>query len=304
MDWGTVHPIHARQLVTQLDDVFSFARHLGLGGLAESGRFAEHRKRIASLVTSMEPDEKGMIAGVSPGQLRSHIDDSIALTETMELCFAVPYLMTQGPERVAEKLKLVLSGPVLLKEERARSNQARNTLFEIHLAAQAARASVTTHLGPLSDILCEFGGRQLFIECKRPHSATKVARRISEAEGQILHHLRLALPQSRGVVAISLSRVLNPASLIFAMTDPAQGQRVFEEKVQAIAEECRKAWSRLSRKVIGIVFTATAPGFEPGSAHFLTLHHSLGYTLAGGLAAEQEIFSAWHESIASVVPFL
>jgi hypothetical protein len=304
MDWGTVHPIHARQLVNQLDGVFSFARHLGLGSLAEAGRFAEHRKTIAALVASMEPDEKGMIAGVADGLFPSHIDDSIALTETMELCFAVPYLMTQDPLIVTEKLKLVLSGPILLKEERAHSNQARNTLFEIHLAAQAARASVITHLGPVSDILCEFRGRQLFIECKRPHSATKVARRIREAEAQILHHLRLALPQSRGVVAISLSRVLNPESVIFAMTDPAEGQRVFEEKVQAIAEECRNSWSRLSRKVIGIVFTATAPGLEPGSAHFLTLHHSLGYTLAGGRAAEQEMFSAWHERIASVVPFL
>jgi hypothetical protein len=60
MDWGTVHPVHANDLVSNLDDVFGFCRDLGLGVLVDTGRFAEYRKRIVQLVVLMQPDERGI----------------------------------------------------------------------------------------------------------------------------------------------------------------------------------------------------------------------------------------------------
>jgi hypothetical protein len=297
-----VYPRNARILLSRLDDVFRFCRTLGLDELLESSRFVGHYERIGRLVAALEPDERGMIAGsLSAEHVQSYSDDSLALTECLELSVAAQYLATLDATGAAKKLRLVLSGPNRVADEDAASNQSRNTLFEIQLAAQAWRANIPTHLGPVSDVLCEFRGKPLFIECKRPLSHKRVRRRIHEADAQLQRHLHVALTRSRGVVAISLSKLLNPAGLVFAMRDRSEGQRVFEQHVQTMAEEFSDVWTRLSRKVIGILFTASSTALEPESGLFLTVHHSLGYSL--GDDHTSGVFEAFHDTLSGALPY-
>lgn len=299
-----LYPRHAKALLDTLDGAFRFCRSLGLDALVKTGRFAEHQKRITRLVALLDPDEHGMIASPIPREaFDTYVADSIAVTECLEFCFSIPYLATLPSPLVTQKLRLVLGEPSALADESAESNQSRNILFETHLAARAWRADLTTHLGPVSDVICDFQGRHLFIECKRPLWAKRLRRRIRGAEEQLRRHLDVALPESRGVIAISLSRLLNPGALIFTMRNPPDGQRVFEAKVQTLAEKCAGAWSRLNRRIIGILFMATVSALDPPNVLFATAHHSLGYSLADRNTPDDNLFRDFHDMLSSVVPF-
>src|ERR1043166_3075823 len=304
MTWERVQPLNAKDLLRSLQNAVEFCRVLGLDSSVELCRFGRYQERLSRLITLLQPDEIGMIqSGLPQEVITDYVDDSIILIECAEFCFAIPYLMTLDRDIAAQKLKVILGGQKVLTDETAISNQSRNVLFEIHLGAQAWRAGIATQVSPVADLICEFEGRQLFIECKRPLSAKKIRQRIREADKQLQRHLHLALPTCRGVIAISLSKLLNPDALLFAMRDRVEGQRIFEEKVQALAEEHSDVWSRLSKKVIGILFTATMAGLEPGSTLFLTVHHSLGYVLANERSPSNRLFEMFHNKLSSVTPF-
>jgi hypothetical protein len=90
------------------------------------------------------------------------------------------------------------------------SNAARSILFELNMAARLRHAGIHPQLGEHPDVRCELAGKTVFIECKRPFMETTLGENIEDAANQLLTHLE-SVPDAVGMIAVSLSKALNPA---------------------------------------------------------------------------------------------
>ena len=105
-------------------------------------------------------------------------------------------------EILTTKLKKIIKGPLILKDETPTSNEARNTMFELVLASDLLRNGYQTYLGePNPDIKVVLPKKTYLFECKRVFSEKKVERKIGEAKKQLEKQLATD-KNSYGVIAI------------------------------------------------------------------------------------------------------
>jgi hypothetical protein len=86
-------------------------------------------------------------------------------------------------------------------------------MFELALAADLKLRGVDVELGE-PDLIINFPKGQYVVECKRPFRETSVRANVKEAESQLRANLR---PGQHGVIAISLSRIINPGTSLFTV---------------------------------------------------------------------------------------
>jgi hypothetical protein len=130
--------------------------------------------------------------------------------------FASVYAAYKDAEtpNLISKLKKVLKGPWTLSEESPKNSDARNTMFELSLAAELKMRGVDVELGE-PDLVINFPKGQYFVECKRPFKETSVRANVKDAESQLRANLK---PGQHGVIAVSLSRVVNPGNTMLGVT--------------------------------------------------------------------------------------
>jgi hypothetical protein len=116
----------------------------------------------------------------------------------------------ESSEALANALKRALTGPTQPVDEKNEANRdGRNIWFELALAAEWRTRGATVRLGE-PDLQLLRDNKTFLVACKRPASDNSVRSNIRGAISQLNDHLRLASQDVFGVVAISLSRVLNP----------------------------------------------------------------------------------------------
>jgi hypothetical protein len=128
--------------------------------------------------------------------------------EFISICTA--YKGAEDTKLVA-KLEKALKCCHTLIEESSKNSGPRNTMFELALAADLKLRGVDVELGE-PDLIVNFPKGQYVIECKRPFKETSVRANVKEAESQLRVNLR---PGQHGVIAISLSRIINPGTNLF-----------------------------------------------------------------------------------------
>jgi|GEM_PF-6586342 len=111
-----------------------------------------------------------------------------------------------------KKLKEIVKMPLRVIDENAKTgtNQGRNTLFELRLAARFAQSGykpILSHDHP--DILINTEGKEYVIECKRVYSERSFTRLVCEAIDQLTNNSLQSDPNRLGVVAISISRAFH-----------------------------------------------------------------------------------------------
>jgi len=112
-----------------------------------------------------------------------------------------------GPRAHAErKIQIVLQGPELPVDEDQNSNEARNTMFELNLAARLQRAGIAVVPGQDTDLEFAYNGIRWFGECKRPYRVETVENNLGEACRQLGERLSASRLAARGLIAVSLSR--------------------------------------------------------------------------------------------------
>ncbi len=192
-------------LVTQLEAALAFARGLGLDGAVAGSRFTAFRARIADLVGALERD--GNDAAFK--RFMSDVEfNAVALTESNELVTVLSYLESIPPQCAKKKLQVALQGPHLPADEDAQSNEARNTMFELNLAARLHRAGLTVKIGGDADLDFTCGGVRWFGECKRPYRVETIEANLAKACYQLGQRLSSSRLAARGLLAISVSRPL------------------------------------------------------------------------------------------------
>ena len=135
--------------------------------------------------------------------------------EGAEVSLMLPYLQQCELTAVSDKIKDCLEGPFMPSDESSKSNKARNIQFELFLASTLWKAELQPVLGLHPDLKCRVENKWLFIECKRLFSPSPQALRdnIGKAATQIRDNRKNASPGTRGIIAISLARILNPSQV-------------------------------------------------------------------------------------------
>ncbi len=109
------------------------------------------------------------------------------------------------------KLRALLSGPISYLDEAPSSAAARNTAFELIVAARLGEIGLKPALVPPADILVPFRSTQLVVECKRPQNLGSVEGNIEDAFGQLRERYGTTpTPSLRGIAAIDVTKAVNP----------------------------------------------------------------------------------------------
>ena len=204
----------------------------------------------------------------------------VALMEGAEVSLLLPYLQQSEPAVVSLKLKACLSGPMMPNDEDSNSNQARNIQFEIFLARTLWQAGFQPILGEHPDLKCQVDSSWFFFECKRLFSLQQLRRRIGQAAEQVQKNQSTALPGTRGILAISLSRILNPAQAARQSLNEQHGREELATWLEGKANEVRDAWEHLShKKIVGVLFYAASAFSDFEADRFTSGRYFLGLSL-------------------------
>jgi hypothetical protein len=243
-----------KDILRGLDSVLAFARSLKLQKQVATSRFLNyHRPRLVDLTASPS------------GRARSiELADMIALAEAAELAGIDPFLRQADPQILRRKLRYVLEGPALPSDETPSSNQPRNILFELNTASKLFFARVTPTLLPdRPDLSCTIDGTPLFIECKRVLTEGGAKRRLSDAFAKLESESTKDRPSTRGVVAISIAKLLLQEGEHF-LTAPNRAAipRGLGELIDEKADLLKASWARYGTKVIGVLFHVIIPAVQ------------------------------------------
>ncbi len=207
--------------------------------------FATRNDRFRQSIAVVEGAVKGIEAARRTGQpakvgnVKSY---HFGLVEALELRNLYRAFSSVSPNTIHPLLNRALSGPLQPSDETRKSAAGRNAGFELALAAEWKLRGGDVRVGE-PDISLKCSGRSFLVECKRPwheHSirpnvkdaAEQVAAKVNDADGQF------------GVVAISVTRVLDSGQMIFvAPKDEVIGSQQLEGANEKLFRQERGRWS-------------------------------------------------------------
>lgn len=270
------------EILSTLGEFLGLARTLGLS--VEHTRYWHHRAQIERLYAALKdgppvPPSSYLRRG------ETDLDYMLALTETVVIGDALPFLRTCDQATLRRKLTDVLKGPVLPSKERhgTASNRARNITFELSLGGNLWQAGLRPQLGEHPDLTCMVGDTRLYIQCKRPFSANGVPEAIKDARKQLCNDLRAAPPGPKGVIALDVSRVINDGTLLLTGPDVGHLRASSEKRIREVSQD---AWNRLKAlygdrlpsrftNIGGILFHGGSPAWDRKNRRFTVAQHTV-----------------------------
>jgi len=288
-------------ILEKLNETLEYCETIGLSGRVQQSRFIEYKKIIKRLCDVISSYSIDALPPEVETELRDRtLEHVISLTDSIEFTGVLPYLKTCSENIVRNKIRKVLSGPLLPKDEDQNSNEARNTLFELSLASKLSAAGLKASLGLGADVECEISGKQVLIECKRPFSGSAINKRIREARKQVESNLKNTRPGSRGVIAVSLSKIMNPTDKFFAFLEESSAKDKLADLLEIEAEKSRNTLTELGNKIIGIIFHVITPCANRKDAKFSVGQQFNAHPLAADGSADYAAFRSLYDSLAKV----
>jgi hypothetical protein len=253
----------------RLDDQFAaeldrIAAWLVQQGVRRQNRFQLYRQNIAWLRAHDLESERAQV--YADFEKRGRITEVLStFVETIEMVETISTLLDAGVVVPAELLKRAFSGPVDTFRENARSNLARNAMFELTMGAMAARRELNPILSTHNpDVQFEFENRQVSLECKRVISESKVFERIEEGTEQLAKSVRSGTDDI-GIVAISLAKLFNPGDRIAVVPEGVHPHDLLSQELQQMLRRAEPALARLMRpSVTAILFYLSSACYVPG----------------------------------------
>lgn len=249
------------RFVADLNDILVWAAKNGIG---RHTRFHVYRDNIEWLrARDAEKDRAQVHAQLSDeGRLTEVLS---AFTESIELVETISTLRQSGIVIPQELLRRAFSGPADAYQEDHTSNQARNAMFELSIGASAARQSLMPKLSIGNpDVSFKFDGRNVKMECKRVISENKVERRLHEGIQQLEKSVQLGAGDV-GLVAISLSKLVNPGDKFLIADNPHQALSDHVTNMLRINEQKLSAMHRPA--VAGFIFYLSSATYVPNKGY-------------------------------------
>jgi len=244
---------------------------LGLRSKIDGGRFGIYRERLGRWIPALMEHGSANLPAEFRDDVEAHLEQyRAALVEALEFGELVDYLKSCDPKQVRMKLAHVLGGPELPSDEDAASNQARNIQFELFFGSGLWKAGLAPALGPGADIYLQVDDQPFHVECKRVFSEAKLRERIWAAEGQLRESATTGKddPAPKGIVAVSLAKVLNPHDDVISRPDRLTARAALRLALEAASASLREDWERCfaAGQVVGILFhgVSTFENFAEG----------------------------------------
>ncbi len=236
----------------------------------------KHRARLASLNDRLRVGGQEAALELYDTDRLSHI---VALTEVGELASIEPFLRACDPPTLYPKLRDALAGPVLPNEEDTNSNRARNILFELNLASKLWRAGIMSTLGEEPDLSCTLDDIHFLIHCKRAFSATGAKGCIDRARAQLKRDLKKAPKLAQGIIALSVSRLINTGNRVLFFKGEANGRKALKRRLFVATTSIKQSWAKSDASVQGIIFHAITPAFDKETRLLVMQQLTHGYGL-------------------------
>ena len=181
-----------------------------LGVRNDTSRFSSYKKILDDFNAGYTPEDL-----VRRGYTNSHLYNAMLESEELFRIYSA-FKHTSSPG-IVQRLKYLIQGPQAYVNENvsASSNRARNFGFELALMANASMNGLEIIESNTADIAFRFGSHSFLVECKRPQAILKALPRAKEAVKQLEQcYLNKSKPRTRGIVALDLSKALNPRCLM------------------------------------------------------------------------------------------
>ncbi len=260
--------------IHRLDDHFlselsSIDTWLSRLGIRKHNRFRRYQQNIEWLMRHDEPADRSRIYAElrSQGKLSEVLSSYV---ESIEIVETIPALRDNAIDIPIELLRKAFSGSADAMRETSRSNQARNAMFELNIAAMIARQGLDPALSNRNpDVSFNFANRAVHVECKRVISRGKLFERIEEGVRQLDKSVDV-VKKEIGIVAVSLSKLVAPSDHIFTATNGHPHDMV-SRTLYLLLRQIEQPLGRLVRPhASAILFYAASPALVP----------SFGYTRA------------------------
>lgn len=173
---------------------------LGVRDCRKNDRFSQYLKIFKEFdgfsSTNLPSEEKFGI------YVRTH-------TEAAEIIRIHRALSGISSDDFINRLKKITSGKLF--KTRVESDPGRDYAFELSVASRFIEGGYEVNLSNLADVVARVDGVDVFVECKRIQSDSKIAKRIKEAQDQLETRFNSnASKKSRGIIACSISDLVNP----------------------------------------------------------------------------------------------
>ncbi|KPL00628.1 MAG: hypothetical protein AMJ90_07940 [candidate division Zixibacteria bacterium SM23_73_2] len=217
---------------------------IGLNIPFDKSRFGQYEKNVELL------DEHYKKGEVKELLRRTDFEDIVvSLNESTELVEIYEQLKYLNPELLRKKLKLIIGGPFLTKNESSEkgTNLARNIFYELYTMAVLKHAGFEILPELPSDVAFTFESKIILFECKRPQTKGSVESNFFKAVKQLTKNLNsLNELNSKGIVSISVSKILNRGDKLLIGRD----QNNLANKIDSILGEIVRENKYLYKKVI------------------------------------------------------
>jgi hypothetical protein len=210
-------------------------------------RRAEERRKIAERGESRKP-------------IDNYIDGLFDAIEAREIMRA---FQGNTSEALKAKLARALSGPASPLEEQPKNSSARNSMFELSIAAGWKNSGLDVEVGE-PDIRIRLGSAVFQVECKRPFSENSVRSNIFDAASQLRDALEApGSEDDYGIVAISLSRVFTKGNLMCSAPE-GKGRQIIDETLAEMLRVHKNEWGirrfrELHDRIVAVMFHLAAP---------------------------------------------
>ena len=191
------------------------------------------------------------------------IDNDVdGLFEAMEIHEIMHAFRGDTSEALKVKLARALCGRASPLEEEAENSPARNTMFELSLAADWKNSGIDVELGE-PDIRIRFARAAYQVECKRPFSENSVRSNIVDAASADWHRTRREMKMTMALVGISLSRVFRKGNLV-RFAPEGTGRQVINETLAETLDENVDEWGlrrfrELHDRIVAVMFHLATP---------------------------------------------
>ena len=217
-----------------LEQVSSWLSALGIK--IEKNRLSTYRKALQTFDAHARAGTVEQIGGeLSPGELAN------AFHEFGEILQVWRGLKSLDGPILRQKLAKAVKGPVMLSDERPKTSEPRNTLFELVIAAHLSLCGIKVQFRDPDDIVARVLHTPLLVECKRVQTEARFKDRFNQAEGQLVRNLaNESSPGSKGIIAIDISKTQNPGGSYFRAESAGEVRAMLRDRAN---EFC---WQRIN----------------------------------------------------------
>lgn len=205
-----------------------------------------------------------------------------ALSEMLELKHILDSLSDCDDDIMPRKILELSKGTLSPVKETSSNNLPRNTQFELSLLADFLSYGMDAHLTSSNpDILLTTNQREYNIECKRINSVKMLNSNFKAAANQVAKVVEGRPDEVRGLVAISITKLINNPDQILSSQTPLSAYNFIDNIMTEFAYTNSNIWKKTSRlpgrKLPGVIlhyncvlYSDTGPGMSNLSFRMIT----------------------------------